>query len=316
MGKNFICGHEFTGVIEELGEDVKNFKIGQEVVVPFFSACGSCFYCTRGEASRCPEGKGFGFGIGIDGGQADYVRIPTADTTMVVAPQTIDREMLVLMADVFPTGYFAARRFLSGIAPSESKNMVNVVIGCGPVGCCAIASARHLAPASTVFAIDMVPERLQEAQKLGAIPLNLNDGKDVLAQRIKDASDGRGADVVMEVVGMTDAVELALQVVRPFGKVSSVGVHSKDMTLKGSDLYGKNVTMAFGRCPVRSIFEEALGVLQVVQKDLSFLVGHKMKLEDAPEAFRLFEQRKVCIAITQAQGADSLTDITGAQGCL
>lgn len=291
--ENFVCGHEFIGIIEELGADVKNFERGQEVVVPFFTACGTCFHCIRRESSRCVEGKGFGFGTGLDGGQAEYVRVPTADSTCVLAPQNVRREMLVLMGDVFPTGYFAASRFLSGLRPDEARSTVSVVIGCGPVGCCAIASAKHLARGGTVFAIDMIEERLQEAAKLGAIPLNLNLGQEALVQKIKDASDGRGADVVMEVVGMSDAVALGLQLVRPFGKLSSVGVHYKEIALQGVDLYGKNATLAFGRCPVRSIFEESLAVLEAVQDDLVFLLGHKMKLNDAPEAFRLFEQRKV-----------------------
>lgn len=271
-----------------------NFKVGEEVVIPFFTACGSCFFCKRGEASRCPNGKLFGNSqgtISIDGGQAEYVRVPLADTTMVLAPKTIPRELLVLMADIFPTGYFGARRFLSGLRPDEAKQTVSVVIGCGPVGICAIASAKYLTRGAKVFAIDSVPERLAEAEKLGAIALKLDPESN--AQAVKDATEGRGADVVMEIVGHTDALQLAFTLVRPFGKISSIGVHTATIPMEGFHLYGKNVTMAFGRCPVRSIFEEALAVLEDVQDQVKFLCGTTMKLEEAPEAYKIFEQRKV-----------------------
>lgn len=276
-----------------------NFNIGDEVVVPFFTACGSCFFCKRGEASRCPNGKLFGNSqgtISIDGGQAQYVRVPLADTTCVIAPKTIPRDLLVLMADIFPTGYFGARRFLAGLRPDEAKQTVSVVIGCGPVGICAIASAKYLTRGAKVFAIDSVNERLAEAEKLGAIPLKPDADP---AKVIKEATDGRGADVVMEIVGHADALQLAFQLIRPFGKISSIGVHTEEIPFKGFELYGKNVTMAFGRCPVRSLFEEALVVLEAVQDQIKFLCGRKMKLEDAPEAYRLFEQRKVSHAKTR-----------------
>lgn len=292
----FISGHEFVGIVDEVGSDVRGIEIGKEYVVPFFTACGNCFFCKREEASRCPHGNLFGNSqgtISIDGGQADYVRVPLADTTLVEAPKTIKKELLVLMADIFPTGYFGARRFLSGLRPDLAKESVSVVIGCGPVGCCAIASAKYLTRGAKVFAVDSVPERLEEAKKLGAIPLPLGEDP---AKAVKDATEGRGADVVMEIVGHADALQLAFQLVRPFGKISSIGVHTEDLTFRGFDVYGKNVTMAFGRCPVRSIFEEALTVLEAVQDQILFLTGTKMKLEDAQEAYQLFDQRKVSLS--------------------
>jgi threonine dehydrogenase-like Zn-dependent dehydrogenase len=142
----------------------------------------------------------------------------------------------------------------------------------------------------TVYAIDSVPDRLAEAEKLGAIPINLNDGP---VEKIKAASNGRGADVVMEVVGHADAFMLAFELVRPCGQISSVGVHTEQLPLNGLLCYGKNVSMAFGRCPVRSIFEEALEVLVQEQKKIAFLCGRTMALEDAPQAYKDFEARKV-----------------------
>jgi len=142
----------------------------------------------------------------------------------------------------------------------------------------------------TVYAIDSVPERLAEAEKIGAKPINLNDNP---IAKIKEATDGRGADVVMEVVGHADALQLSLDMIRPWGQISSIGVHTETMQLNGLTLYGKNVTMAFGRCPVRSIFEEALNLLVREQKKVAFLCGVTASLEDAPQAYKDFEARKV-----------------------
>ncbi|KAF2765763.1 GroES-like protein [Teratosphaeria nubilosa] len=288
---NFVCGHEFVGEIVEKGDAVTKFGPGDKVVVPFYTACGECFFCVRGQASRCSKGELFGNSAPantIDGGQAEYVRVPLADSTLVLTPKNIPEEMLVLMADIFPTGYFAASRFLKDLNERDRKEFTTVVIGCGPVGLCTIAAAKTMV--QTVYAVDSVPERLEEAQKLGAIAINLNDEP---VKKIKEASGGRGADVVMEVVGHADAFMLAFEMIRPWGQISSIGVHTEQIPLNGLLCYGNNVTMAFGRCPVRSIFEEALALLVQEQEKLAFLCGRTMSLEDAPKAYEMFEQRKV-----------------------
>ncbi|ETN43416.1 uncharacterized protein HMPREF1541_02575 [Cyphellophora europaea CBS 101466] len=288
---DFVCGHEFVGEIVEKGDSVSKFQIGDKVVVPFYTACQNCYYCVRGQASRCKHGELFGNSVPantIDGGQAEYVRVPLADTTFVKAPTSIPEEMLVLMADIFPTGYFAASRFLKNLSDRDRKEYTTAVVGCGPVGLCAITCA--LTMVDTVYAIDSVPERLEEAKRIGAIPINLNDNP---AEKIKAASDGRGADVVMEVVGHADALYLAFDMIRPWGQISSIGVHTEKFELNGLMMYGKNVTMAFGRCPVRSIFEDALALLVQEQKKVAFLCGKTMPLEEAPKAYEDFEARKV-----------------------
>ncbi|KAM3415201.1 hypothetical protein BST61_g10321 [Cercospora zeina] len=288
---NFICGHEFVGEIVEKGEGVKKFSLGDKVVVPFYTACGECYYCVRGQASRCAKGELFGNSAPantVDGGQAEFVRCPLADSTFVLAPKGIPEEMLVLMADIFPTGYYAASRYLKNLPDRDRKEYTVVCVGCGPVGICAITCA--LTMVNTVYAIDSVPERLEQAAALGAIPINLNDNP---VQKIKDATEGRGADVVMEVVGHADAWNLSFDMIRPWGAISSIGVYTEKWEVNGLMLYGKNVQMAFGRCPVRSIFEEALELLVQEQKKVAFLCGKTMSLEDAPQAYKDFEQRKV-----------------------
>jgi len=298
----FTCGHEFVGEIVEKGSAVTKFNLGDKVVVPFYTACGECYYCVRGQASRCAKGELFGNSAPantIDGGQAEFVRCPLADSTFVLAPKGIPEEMLVLMADIFPTGYFAAARFLKDLPERDRREFTAVTVGCGPVGLCAITCA--LTMVDTVYAIDTVPERLEQARKLGAIPINLKD--DPVA-KIKAATDGRGADVVIEGVGHADAFHLCFDMIRPWGSISSIGVHTETFPVNGLQLYGKNVTMAFGRCPVRSIFEDALALLVQEHKKLLFLTGEVRDLETAPEAYRAFnamEVGKVCFKITQRE---------------
>ena len=142
-----------------------------------------------------------------------------ADTTFVKTPKDIPEEMLVLMADIFPTGYFAASRFLKNLSDRDRKEFTCVVIGCGPVGICAITCA--LTMVDTVIAIDSVDDRLKEAAKLGAKTINLNDDP---IPKVKEVSGGRGADVVIECVGHSDAWQLAFDMIRPLGQISSIGV--------------------------------------------------------------------------------------------
>lgn len=224
----------------------------------------------------------------IDGGQAEYVRVPYASSTLIARPKEIPEDMLVLMGDIFPTGYFAASRFLKNLPMKEAKSSTTVVVGCGPVGICAIAAASRWC--DNIIAIDMVPERLEEARRLGAKPILLSSSpvSEVLA-----ATEGRGADVVLEVVGNAAAMQLCVDLVRPFGNISSVGVQTEELAFSGPALYAKNVTIAWGRCPVRGIFEEALACLSEVHEKLEFLCQCRMKLKQAAEAYEIFNARKV-----------------------
>lgn len=279
----------------------------------FSTQCGSCFYCRKKQTSRCPDYYLLGMSqhhvaakamnisgpalitIGnrstdrdIDGGQAEYVRIPFADTSLSHPPKGLPERLLVLMGDIFPTGYFCASRFLQPMSPQEAKDTIVAVVGCGPVGICAIAAA--LTWADAVYAIDLIPERLAEAEKIGAKPLRLDEDP---VGTIQTATDGRGADLALELVGGPEPFQLCLRLIRPFGIISSVGVQAHDLTLHGPTLHAKNVKVEWGRCPVYGIFDEALECLVKVQDKVSFLCDREMKLEDAVEAYRLFDSRKV-----------------------
>ncbi|KAH7118341.1 chaperonin 10-like protein [Dactylonectria macrodidyma] len=287
----FIPGHEFAGVVHELGAQVTGLEVDDAVVATFTTQCGDCFYCKKRQTSRCEKSFLFGNSAGktsIDGGQAEYVRVPFASSTLVPKPASLPDKMLVLMGDIFPTGYFCASRFLKPLPREEAKSTCIVVVGCGPVGICAIAAASQWC--DNIFAVDMVPERLLEAQKLGAKPLLLTDDP---TAKVLAATEGRGADVVLEVVGTPAAMQLCVDMVRPFGSISSVGVQTDTVSFYGPTLYAKNVTIAWGRCPVRGIFEEALECLIQVQDRIAFLCECHMKLEQAQEAYELFNDRKV-----------------------
>lgn len=313
----FIMGHEFTGTVVKVGSAISNFKVGDKVVCPFTTSCGDkCFYCRRGQSSRCTQSLLFGSQL-LDGGQAEYVRIPLADSTLVKLPLQVikqkypnytDQELqkqslkFVLMADIFPTGFFAATNALKDFNPDVSQidgPPVIAIVGCGPVGLCGVISAIHLAPKGTlVYAIDTVPDRLQEAAKLGATPILLDSVIDKTDPAhpinvIKKATNNRGADAVMEIVGHSDALRLAFDLIRPWGRISSVGVHNAEIPITGNECYNKNVSLQFGRCPVRSIFDQALKAFVDNLDKLDILTGHIMKLQDAEEAYPLFDQRKV-----------------------
>jgi len=243
-------GHEFTGEVVETGTDVKAFKKGDRVVSPFTVSCGSCFYCAGGFTSRCARGKLYGTAV-LDGGQAEYVRIPLADSTLCHAPATIDEKKLVLMADIFPTGYFAAKNGFKSLEQQAIQNSTVLLFGCGPVGICALVSALEFKP-KHLLAIDSVPSRLQLAQSLGAEPWNFQENEQGLRDRVKELTDGRGADVVIEVVGHSSALRMGFEMLRPWGMMSSVGVHNGEIPWTGNEAYGKNLRLQMGRCPVRS----------------------------------------------------------------
>jgi threonine dehydrogenase-like Zn-dependent dehydrogenase len=283
----FIMGHEFTGYVHEAGSDVKTLKVGDRVVCPFtISWCvlvafgasrltwtsGECFYCAHGFSSRCAHSRLFGTAA-LDGGQAEYVLVPRADACAVAAPPAIDARLLVLMADIWPTGWFAADNAfaMAAAAPSGAKRsgqapaeLCVVVLGCGPVGLCAVANAAARGPRH-LFAVDSVPARLEQARALGAEPLNFATDRDGLERRVRDVTEGRGADAVIEVVGNSPALRLGFDILRPWGVMSSVGVHNGEVPWTGNEAYGKNIRIQMGRCPVRSIFPQALEMLEKKQ---------------------------------------------------
>ncbi|UZP40330.1 hypothetical protein NXS19_008146 [Fusarium pseudograminearum] len=288
---NFIMGHEFTGTVVELGSAVKSVEIGDKIVSPFTASCGQCYYCENGGSARCVNSQPLG-SPNLDGAQAEYVRVPFADGTVAKASADIHDQALILMADIFPTGYFGVKSGVEMMPNLDVHDSTIVVIGCGPVGLCAVVAAAALKP-KHLFAVDSVSSRLDQAAKLGAEPLNFMSDKTGMHDRVKAATNGRGADIVVEVVGLSPALRTAFDLVRPFGAISSIGVHNAEIPWSGNDAYNKNIRLQMGRCPVRSIFQEAMNVLKKEQDSLDFLFDNIMPLSNAVRGYDLFNQSKV-----------------------
>ncbi len=280
-------GHEFTGEIVEIGKDVRTFRPGDKVMSPFTTSCGRCFYCKIGLTCRCLNGQLFGWiehGKGLHGGQAEYVRVPLADSTLMKVPEGVSHEEAILLGDVLSTGFFCARQ-------AEVKpNGVYAVVGCGPVGLMAVVAAREFG-AENLFAIDVVPERLAKAREFGAIPIDAS--KQQPAEIIHEATEGRGADGMMEAVGSHSAVRLAFELVRPGGVVSSVGVcNDEHLAFSPVDAYNKNLTYRIGRCPARSVMEQLIPLVQRRKYNLGSIFTHRMKLEEGRQGYEIFAGKK------------------------
>ena len=243
-------GHEATGEVFEVGSDVKEHKKGDVVVMPFTVSCGECFYCKHGFSSRCEKCQLFGCPV-LDGSQAEYCRVPLADATAVKAPEGIEEKKLVLMADIFPTGYFAASNAFRGFDKETISQSVVMLIGCGPVGLCAFINALEYKP-RIILAVDRVESRLALAKRLGAEPWNDQTNREGLEKRVEELTEGRGVDTVIEGVGHADALKTGFDLLRPWGNISSFGVHNEEIPWTGNQAYGKNMRIQMGRCPVRS----------------------------------------------------------------
>ena len=295
-----VMGHEFVGIIEETGTDVKKFKKGAKVVSPFTTSCGECFYCRIGLTCRCEKGSLFGWmekGHGLHGAQAAYVRVPMADSTLLPLSSDLNEKKGLLLGDVFSTGYFCAEN--GAIKPGNAY----VVIGCGPVGLMAIIAARHLG-AEMLFAIDTIPERLDKARQFGATPLNasvLNVQDEIL-----NHTHGRGADAVMEVVGSEQTLMLAIDLLRPGGTISSVGVHTaKHFAFSPGQAYDKNLTYKSGRCPARYYAEKLLREEVPQRYPIEDIITHQFSLRDGPKAYEVFDKKKDgCIKAILTTGID------------
>jgi len=281
-----VMGHEFTGIVEETGKDIKRFKKGSRVISPFTTSCGECFYCRIGLTCRCVKGNLFGWvekGKGLHGAQATYVRVPMADSTLLPLSADLNEQKGLLLGDVFSTGYFCAEN-----AAINDKS-VYAVVGCGPVGLMTIVAAKHLG-AKTLFAVDTVPGRLALAERFGAIPLNpsITDVREV----VLNSTDGRGADGVMEAVGSEQSLKLAINILRPGGIISSAGVHTaKYFAFSPGEAYDKNLTYKSGRCPAR-FYSERLLMEEIPQRyAIEDIITHQFPLQQGALAYEFFDKK-------------------------
>ncbi len=282
-----IMGHELVGVVVETGAGVRELTSGDRVLCPFTTSCGACFYCKAGLTARCDRGQLFGWvegGVGLHGAQAELVRVPLADTTLVKLPDGVSADEGLLLGDVMSTGYYCAR--MAGVDSAG----VHVVVGCGPVGLMAVMGAKILG-AERVFALDADPGRLARAAGMGAEPVNI-DSEDAV-QVLRAATGGRGADSVMEAVGSPAAARSAFDLVRPGGTVASVGVHTApNFPFSPVEAYDKNVTFRIGRCPARAVLDELIPIVQEGRFDPASIITHRVPLAMGPDAYELFDGRR------------------------
>jgi len=218
----------------------------------------------------------------------------------VKAPDGIKDHALVLMADIFPTGFFGAKNAFNLLTPEQISQSTTVVIGCGPVGLCAVISALNFKP-KKVFAIDSVESRLELAERLGAEPLNFAKDREGMERRVREETEGRGADLVIEVVGLSPALKTAYNLVRPFGIISSIGVHNGEIPWTGAQGYDKNLRIQMGRCPVRSVFPEALQLFEQKQDLFGFMFEKIMPLSEAVEGYDIFNKMQVQKVVFRSQ---------------
>jgi alcohol dehydrogenase len=234
-----ILGHEAVGTVEEVGSAVRNVHPGDKVLVSCITSCGACRFCREGRYGQCLGGGGWILGHLIDGTQAEYVRVPFADNSTHVAPPGISDEALLMMADILPTSFEVG--ILNGdVSPGDTV----AIVGAGPIGLAAIMTARLYSP-SHVVAIDLADSRLEAAKQFGADVIVNNGAEDPMAV-VRELTDGLGADVAIEAVGVPEAFELCAALVRPGGRVANIGVHGAPATLHLESLWIRDVTITTG----------------------------------------------------------------------
>jgi alcohol dehydrogenase len=277
-----VLGHEAVGTVVETGAAVSALRVGDRVLVPAITSCGRCPYCKRGMPSHCQAVGGIGwiFGHLVDGTQAEYTRVPYAETSVHVVPAGVTDEQVLFLADILPTGFEVGVRN-GRVGPGD----VVAVVGAGPVGLAAIMTAR-LSGASRVIAVDPVRSRREHAARFGAD--DTVSGGDELAELIaSDTPDGLGVDVAIEAVGVPETFELCTEVVRPGGVVANIGVHGASATLHLEELWIKNITITTGLVDGTSI--PTLLQLATAGKIRSDLFGtHTFALPDMVDAYEVF----------------------------
>ncbi|GGY79607.1 alcohol dehydrogenase [Streptomyces olivaceoviridis] len=276
-----VLGHEAVGEIVETGSDVRTVRPGDRVLVSCITSCGRCRFCRESAYGQCRGGGGWILGHLVDGTQAEYVRVPHADLSVHALSATVRGEDAVLLADIFPTAYEVG--VLNGhVRPGDTV----AIVGAGPIGLAAIATARLFAP-ERIIAVDLTPARLEAAHRLGADAIA--DVHEAPGQLVADLTDGLGADVVIEAVGVPESFEMCTRMVRPGGHVANVGVHGRPATLHLEDLWIKNVTITTGLVDTYStptlLRMAAAGRLPTGQ-----LITHTFPLHHMEEAYDVFSR--------------------------
>lgn len=279
-----IMGHEFVGEIASVGSAVTSLPLGQRVVNTSTVSDGTCEHCLNARPSQCSDRSLFGYsGVypRLEGGQAEFVRVPVAERLLMPLPDSVSDEAAVFLADVLPTGFASVRRGEVQLGDTV------VVVGCGPVGVMAVMCALHLA--SRVIAVDGVPQRRELVAQLGATAVE----PEAAQAMIEDCTGGLGADVVIEAAGSPGALTAALGFVRGRGTVSVVGAHFEpDYPLNNGQMFEREISLRFTIGDPFNDRQRLLGMIAAGVLDPTVVVSHRMPLADAAKAYELFDSRE------------------------
>ncbi len=289
----FTIGHEYVGEVVAMGDAVTSVSVGDRVLGAFQVACGTCWFCRHGHYHRCVEGRTFGHGAtlgSLQGTQADYALVPRADLTLRKVPDALTDDVALFAGDVMGTGYHAVSN--AGVKLGDNV----AVVGLGPVGLCAVQAALA-AGAARVVAVDTVAQRLEMAQEFGAIPAHLTE-EDPRAV-VKDATAGRGVDVAIDAVGDPRALDLAIRMTSATGCVSVVGVYAERCEVHMGLLWLKSLRMVGGQANVIKHLDAVLELLAAGVLDPAPLVTHHLPLEDAVEAYAMYDRREALKIVLQ-----------------
>ena len=277
-----ILGHEAVGTVEEVGSAVKNVSVGDHVLVSCITACGACRFCREGRFGQCLGGGGWILGHTIDGTQAEYVRVPFADTSTYPVPSHSSDEEILMLADILPTSYEVG--VLNGVVrPGD----VVAIVGAGPIGLAATLTAKLFSP-SHIVSIDLADARLEAAKGFGADVI-VNNAREDAIDVVRKLTGGLGADVAIEAVGTPATFELAADLVRPGGHVANIGVHGTAATLHLERFWTLDLTFTTGLVDTYST-PTLLRLVSSGQLDAAQFITHHFTLDQFEEAYDVFSQ--------------------------
>jgi alcohol dehydrogenase len=293
-----VLGHEAVGTVLEVGAGVSTVAPGDRVLLSCVSACGRCRYCKEGRYGQCLGGGGWIFGHLINGLQAEYARVPFADNSVYKVPAELDDEQVLFLADILPTAFEVG--VLNGhVAPGDTV----AIVGAGPIGLAAILTARLYTP-GRIVAIDLADSRLESALRFGA-DVTINNGHEDAVATVMELTDGLGADVAFEAVGVPATFELATELIRPGGRVANIGVHGHPATLHLEKLWIRDVTVTTGLVDTFSI-SQLMRLIASGRLDPSLFATHRFALDDTMAAYDTFADAANTGALKVVlQGAES-----------
>ena len=302
-----VLGHEAVGTVQELGAGVTSVAIGDRVLLSCVSACGRCRFCKEAHYGQCLGGGGWIFGHTIDGLQAEYARVPFADNSVFKIPDELTDEQVLFLADILPTSLEVG--VLNGmVTPGD----VVAIIGAGPIGLAGIMTAKLYTP-GRIVAIDLADSRLESALRFGA-DTTINNGREDPYARIMELTDGLGADVAFEAVGVPQTFELATELIRPGGRVANIGVHGAPATLHLEKLWIRNVTVTTGLVDTYTI-PRLMKLVASGRLDPTIFATHRFALDDTMDAYDTFADAANSHALKVVlEGSERNTGLNGRVG--